>query len=1021
MDVKWSKGRVALVGGVASVAALVAVASIWGPQWVRQTAQDQLGKTLGRRVTLQGVDFNLFQLRAGISGLTVYEADGQSPFIRLGQARLQLSLASLRHLAPVVDSVEILAPQVNLARLGATHWNYSDIVARMAAQPAKPDDGEPAQFSVNNISLTQGALNWDDKVSQTRHEIRDLTLALPFISNLPYVADQFTTPSASARIDGSVLKLAGKTRPFAKSRDAVLNLELDGLPLAAYMPLAPVQMGAKLEKAKLDAKLALNFRQDEKGSSLHLSGEAALNDLAVVDEEGDELVRWQALTVKLADSEPLLNRWAVDLVRWDQPTIWLERQRDGQLALLEAFKPKSPEQSQPNKAEPKADTKADPKADPKGKSTPTQLSLAQFQIHDGNVHWIDGAVPAREAPRAQDLTDIELSVTGLGMTQGQFTSKPIPLKLAARHNDHGELTVDGLLSLPQSERAFSAQMDLGIHGIELTAVQPYVADQLNIALTRGELFCDGKLDLSLPSGKTPSVRFNGDASVRGLRSVDKAGGDDFLRWKTLAFKNIQVMFQDKPKAHPLDLTLGEIALDDFFARVIVKSSGRINLQDIVKTAAGEAAAKQEAAQAAQADAQPVAKATPVAQTTVASPSGPSPRIAIGRIVMKGGRVDFSDNFIKPNYAANLTDLDGTVSALASDKSRPADLNLRGRIDHDSPLSISGKVNPLAPKLYLQLAARASDIELTRLTPYAAKYAGYPITKGKLSVDLKYLIDNGKLDAQNQVYVNQLTFGSHVDSPDATKLPILFAIGLLTNSKGEMDVNLPISGTLSDPDFSVGGLVWRVVVNLVEKAVTAPFSLLASAFGGDADELGFVAFAPGSTDLSPEGKTKLDNLVKILLDRPALKLEVSGRVDPATEQEGAKRAYVASRIKAQKVADLVKEGLAANSEQVTVTAAEYPKYLERAYLAEPFDKPTNALGLVKALPAAEMDKLLMQHALVDEMWFKSIADARALAVKKYLDEQGHVPVERLFLVASRLSADGIKDKGAPQRVDFTLAP
>lgn len=1011
MDVKWSKGRVALVGGVASVAALVAMASIWGPQWIRQTAQEQLGKTLGRRVALQGVEFNLFQLRAGISGLTVYEVDGQSPFIQLGQARMQLSLASLRHMAPVVESIDIVAPQVNLSRLDATHWNYSDIVARMAAQPAKPDAGEPAKFSVNNIALTQGALNWDDKVSQTRHTIRDLTVALPFISNLPYVAEQFTTPSVSARIDGSLLKLTGKSRPFAKSRDAVLNLELDGLPLASYVPLAPVQMGAKLEKASLDAKLALNFRQDDQGSSLHLSGQTALRDLSVVDEEGDELVRWQALTIKLADSEPLLNRWAVDLVRWDQPVVWLERQRDGQLALLDAFQPKA-------KAE------AKPAAAPK--STPPQFKLTQFEIHDGSVHWIDGMVPAREAPRAQDLTDIELKVAGLGMSQGQFTSKPVPVQLTARHNDHGELTVDGLLTLPQAEQALQAQLALGLHGVELTSLQPYVADQLNVALTRGELFCDGQLDLSLPKGKAPSMRFNGDASVRGLRSVDKTGGDDFLRWKALAFKKIQVSFQDKPHAHPLDLGVGEIALEDFFARVIVKSSGRINLQDIVKSAASEAAAKQEAALAAQGDDPPVAKGTPVAPATksAAAPApapGPSPRIAIGRIVMKGGRVDFSDNFIKPNYAANLTDLDGTVSALASDKSRPADLNLRGRIDHDSPLSISGKVNPLAPKLYLQLAARATDIELTRLTPYAAKYAGYPITKGKLSVDLKYLIDNGKLDAQNQVYVNQLTFGGHVDSPDATKLPILFAIGLLTNSKGEMDVNLPISGTLSDPDFSVGGLVWRVVVNLVEKAVTAPFSLLASAFGGDADELGFVAFAPGSTDLSPEGKTKLDNLVKILLDRPALKLEVSGRVDPATEQEGAKRAYVASRIKAQKVADLVKQGLAANSEQITVTAAEYPRYLERAYLAEPFDKPTNALGLVKALPAAEMDKLLMQHALVDEMWFKSIADARALAVKKYLDEQGKVPVERLFLVASRLSADGIKDKGSPQRVDFTLAP
>ena len=336
------------------------------------------------------------------------------------------------------------------------------------------------------------------------------------------------------------------------------------------------------------------------------------------------------------------------------------------------------------------------------------------------------------------------------------------------------------------------------------------------------------------------------------------------------------------------------------------------------------------------------------------------------------------------------------------------------------MSISGKVHPLSPKLFLQVAARATDIELTRLTPYAAKYAGYPITKGKLSVDLKYLIDNGKLDAQNQVYVNQLTFGSKVDSPDATKLPILFAIGLLTNSKGEMDVNLPISGTLSDPDFSIGGIVWRVIVNLVEKAVTAPFSMLASAFGGDAEELGYVTFAPGSLELSASSKARLDNLARILLDRPALKLEMAGRVDPVTEQEGAKRAYVNSRIRAQKVADLAKQGLAANSEQITVTAAEYPKYLEKAYLAEPFEKPRNAVGLIKSLSVAEMEALMMKHALVDEMWFKSMADARAMAVKRYLDEVGKVPVERLFLVASHLTSEGIKDQGAPQRVDFSLS-
>lgn len=1018
MEVKWTKGRVAALATVGTVVTAVACAYIWGPEWLRQTAVEQLGQALGRRVTLERVEFKPLQLRVGLDGLTIYEADGRQPFVQVGQARVQLSLSSLRHLAPVVESVSVTAPQVHLARLAPQRWNYSDILARMAARPAQPSSGEPARFSVNNIALSQGVLTWDDRVSGSRHEVRDLALALPFISNLPYVAEQFTTPSLSARVDGAPFKLTGKTRPFAASRDAILNVEVGGLPLASFLSLAPFKVAARLDKADLDARLAVTFRQDAKGSSLHLHGQAALKDLALHDEEEDPLVQWRALSVRLGDCEPLLNRWNIEQITWDQPRVWLERERDGQLALLEALTPKAAQTAQ------RAASSASPARLPasaaasavKGAaaqdaaSSMLRLQLAQFQIHDGEVHWVDAAVPARQAPRAQDITDIELAVAGISMAQGQFGDKPVPVTLTARHNQSGELSLAGNVSLPRDAKPLSAVLDVGLHGIELTAAQPYVADQLNVALTRGELFTDGRLEVSLPAGALPHIRFEGDASVRGLRSVDKTGGEDFLRWKTLGFKALAVQYggqERSPKVHPLDLGVGEISLDDFFARVIVKPTGRLNLQDILRTAEAQAAA----------EAHPNAPPNPSAK---AAASGPSPRIAIGRIVMKHGRVDFADNFIKPNYAANLTDLDGTVSALASDRSQPADLNLRGRIDHDSPLSISGKVNPLAPKLYLQLAARATDIELTRLTPYSAKYAGYPITKGKLSVDLKYLIDNGKLDAQNQVYVNQLTFGGKVDSPDAVKLPILFAIGLLTNSRGEMDVNLPISGTLSDPDFSIGGIVWRVVVNLVEKAVTAPFSLLASAFGGDAAELGYVAFAPGSTELAPEAKSKLDTLVKVLLDRPALKLEISGRVDPATEQDGARRAYVASRIKAQKVADLVKQGQAANSEQITVSAAEYPKYLERAYLAEPFDKPRNALGMTKSLPVPEMEQLMLQHALVDEMWFKSIADARALAVKKYLDEQGHVPVDRLFLVASRLSPEGIVDKGATQRVDFTLA-
>lgn len=988
---------------VSTLALAVVWSYVWGPEFVRQTAVVEMEKALGRRVTLDKVELDPLRLRVGLQGLTIYEPDRQAAFVRLDGLATQLSWASLRHLAPVVDHIDLTGPKVNLARLNAKQWNYSDIVARLAAQPAKPASTEPAKFSINNIRLTGGHITWVDQVSRSTHQISDLNVALPFISNLPYVAEQFTTPALRVKVNGALLELKGKTRPFAKTRDADLLLNLQGLQLADFMPLVPVKMEAQLIRASLDTQLALVFSQSEAHTKLLLKGQARLHDVLLQDGEGDDLVAWNSLTVKLQNSEPLLQRWQIDLVQLDQPVLWLERLKSGQIGLVEALQP----QAQPGET-----TRAKPQAASKVPSV-LALGLKKLVVQQGAIHWVDTMVPAREAPRAQDLTDLDLSIQNLQLVKGQPTATALPVSVRAQHNEQGQIQLQGTVTLPSPTQALAARMQVDVAGIELTSAQPYVADQLNVALTRGALSTQGLLEVTLPSAQTPQLSYRGDVSLQGLRSVDKAGGDDFVRWKRLDFKAVDVQFQDRPKAHPLDLSIGEINVEDFFARILIHADGRINVQDIVKSSSPASASQV-------AKATPAAPASAVKAAATGPAAGPAPRIALGRMVLKNGRVDFSDNFIKPNYAANLTDLNGTVSAVASDRSKPADVNLRGRIDHDSPLSISGKVHPLSPKLFLQVAARATDIELTRLTPYAAKYAGYPITKGKLSVDLKYLIDNGKLDAQNQVYVNQLTFGSKIDSPDATKLPILFAIGLLTNSKGEMDVNLPISGTLSDPDFSIGGIVWRVIVNLVEKAVNAPFSMLASAFGGDAEELGYVTFAPGSLELSASSKARLDNLARILLDRPALKLEMAGRVDPATEQEGAKRAYVNSRIRAQKVADLAKQGLAANSEQITVTAAEYPKYLEKAYLAEPFEKPRNAVGLIKSLSVAEMEALMMKHALVDEMWFKSMADARAMAVKRYLDEVGKVPVERLFLVASRLTSEGIKDKGEPQRVDFSLA-
>ena len=297
-----------------------------------------------------------------------------------------------------------------------------------------------------------------------------------------------------------------------------------------------------------------------------------------------------------------------------------------------------------------------------------------------------------------------------------------------------------------------------------------------------------------------------------------------------------------------------------------------------------------------------------------------PDISLNSVTLTRGRMTFTDRFVKPNYVAELSSIDGSISAVSSSNPQPAKVKVTGRVYTTAPLSISGVVQPFAKFLALDLKASAKGVDLPRFNTYSAKYVGYPIKRGKLSVDLEYKIKDRALTASNHVVLNQLTFGDKTNSPDATKLPVLLAVALLKDSRGNIDINLPISGSLDDPEFSVGGIVVRVVLNLVVKAVTSPFSLLASAFGGG-EELSYVEFAPGSAALTEDSQQRIDTLIKALTDRPGLKMDLSGRADPKTDMEGLRQAWIESKIRAAKAAAVAPRGKKPNPAGVDVSPAE----------------------------------------------------------------------------------------------------
>jgi hypothetical protein len=299
------------------------------------------------------------------------------------------------------------------------------------------------------------------------------------------------------------------------------------------------------------------------------------------------------------------------------------------------------------------------------------------------------------------------------------------------------------------------------------------------------------------------------------------------------------------------------------------------------------------------------------------------------------------------------------------------------------------------------------------------YVGYPIERGKLSMDVHYHVEGGELSAENRLTLNQLVFGDQPPGGATSNLPVHLAVSLLKDRNGVIDLNVPISGSLNDPQFSIGGVIVKAFVNLLWKAVTAPFAALGAIFGGGGETLSYVEFAPGSAQLDEAAVQKLGDLAQALRERTNLNLDIAGRVDPATDEEGIKARTLLRRMKAQKRSDLGEDSAARPLDEIEIAPAEYDKYLERVYDNEKFDKPRNFIGFAKSIPAAEMKQRLLEHFAVNENALRRLADERATAALDWLKTTGNVPPERLYIVAPRLNTEGIDDKGAPNRVDFAL--
>ncbi len=345
--------------------------------------------------------------------------------------------------------------------------------------------------------------------------------------------------------------------------------------------------------------------------------------------------------------------------------------------------------------------------------------------------------------------------------------------------------------------------------------------------------------------------------------------------------------------------------------------------------------------------------------------------------------------------------------------------MKGILENQAPLVISGKLNPFPDTFLVDLKMTFRNMDLVTLTPYSGKYAGYTIQKGILSLELQYLIVKQDLNSQHRVFLDQLTLGDQVESPEATTLPVKLAISLLKDRKGQIKLDLPVTGNLDDPKFSTGRIILKILKNILVKAATSPFALLGAVLGGG-EELSYLEFEYGSSTIPGPEEKKLSDLAKVLFERPSLKMEIEGHVDIERDKEELRNTLFQRKVKTQKWKDMGKKAMAEIPlDEVVIKPEEYPKYLKKAYKAGKFPKPRNFLGIAKALPVPEMEKLLFTHIEVTTDDLRLMALERAQNVKEYLLKTNKVTADRLFLTEPKSLPPEKKEKVKDSRVDFRI--
>jgi hypothetical protein len=813
-----------------------------------------------------GFDASLTNGAVELGGLKVKDLNTGEVVSTLPWLSLQALDFDLRQRNLHVSKVRI-ARCTEIVRLGKDGaLNLNRLLELPPAKPAPTNTATstlskpsvPWTLSVDDFALKDAAISFTDLSRHSRFE----TTLKPIWFHL----QRFTTrPDSEAAYEFSVAteaweRVAGSgTFCLAPLRSAGA-IKLAGLEIKKYAPYFEDNLRGEVLAGKLDAGAEYRLAGSANAPLVTVSnaGVALTGFQLKAADTGETVVGIPFFAVERTEASLAGRRIEVGLVKSTGGSILARQMKDGTINLLGLVNPP---------------TASPPATNPPVPGEPPWTVLLKEIAFDNYSIKLEDQKPAK--PSNLSLDQLAFTVKGLST----LSNEPIAVSLSARLNQAGTVTAQGTAKIAPPQ----ANMEIGVSDLDLRPFQPYVNEQARLAITSGRFNTRGRVRYTPPGGGAPLVKFAGEISLTNFATTDQVLFKDFVKWDALNVSGIDLDLQ------PNQLQVQEVKWRGLQTSVIIGPDQRPNLKTVLpEKAVG-------------------APATPVAAAPTAAPAkaGEFP-VQLGTLALENAAFHFSDESIEPHAAFDVQELGGTVKGLSSQEQSTATVDLRGKVDAASPFAISGKVNPLAKDPQLDLTVAFTNTDLTAFTTYMEKYAGHPLNKGKLTMGLHYDIAQKQLKAENKFLIDHFTLGPRNDSTNATHLPVKLAVALLKDRNGQINLDIPLSGRTDDPKFAIAPLVFKVVLNLMVKAATSPFSLLGALVGGG-EELGFVEFPPGGADIPDAEAQKLDKLVKALYERPTLNLEIAGSFDPDQDRAALARLKLEQHTKILRLKELTEAG------------------------------------------------------------------------------------------------------------------